>query len=662
MRSRNDDPRQQDAQDVSRESDGRFRALFENMSEGYAYCKMLFDDRNNPEDFIYLDVNGAFGKLTGLKDVIGRRATEVIPGVKESHPELFEAYGRVALTGQPEKFEVEIELLALWLSISVYSPEKGCFVAVFDVITERKQHEKALWTHREWLRVTLNSLGDGVMTADTLGRVTFLNRVAIALTGWQLEEAQGQPIQNVFQIDDDQIRAARNNIVARILKEEHLVEPDHHTLLVTRDGREIPVEERVSPIFDSKGKVVGVVLVFRAVTEKRRAEQELFETQQRLKALLEALPVGVNFSDDVTCQHISGNAAALAQFEAAPGDNISASAPDDNVPGRQAKFFREGHQISDSEMPVQRAVTEDRVIQPFELEIHLPSGRKWFAEASGAPIHDRQGNVIGGVAVTVDITDRKRAEDALLRSEKIKAAQEELGRLSGRLIEAQEKERSRIARELHDDICQQLALLSIEFDQAMQAAETRPLEAERRSSELAHFAEMKKASQHCVEIGRAVQALSHELHSSSLDYLGIVTACRGFCREFSEKQQLSVEFTSVDVPTFLPRDVSLCLFRVLQEALRNAAKHSGASCFKVSLQGARDEIELEVCDGGIGFDAEAVRAIGGLGLLSMEERVNLVKGKISIESRPGEGTKVRARIPVIGMSKQILRFEPRSAI
>ena len=136
------------------------------------------------------------------------------------------------------------------------------------------------------------------------------------------------------------------------------------------------------------------------------AEQELFEVQQRFKALMDALPVGVNFSDDVTCEHIWDDR-AQAQFEVGPQDNISASALDRRSPGRQAKFFREGRQVSASELPVQRAVAENRNIPPFELEVQLPNGRRWFAEASGAPIHDQNGNVIGGVAVTVDITERK---------------------------------------------------------------------------------------------------------------------------------------------------------------------------------------------------------------------------------------------------------------
>jgi PAS domain S-box-containing protein len=605
---------------------------------------MLFDDRGDPEDFVYLDVNNAFGKLTGLKDVIGRRVTEVIPGVRESQPELFEVYSRVALTRQPEKFETELKSLDLWFSISVYSPEKGYFVAVFDVITERKRVEAALRENQEWLRVTLNSIGDAVMTADTRGRITFLNPVAVAITGWQLEEAQGQPIQNVFQIINEQTRAAADDIVTRVLKEGHVVELANHTTLLAKDGREISVEDSAAPIFDSEGKVIGVVLVFHDVSEKRRAEQKVFETQQRLKALLEALPVGVNFSDDPTCQHIAGNPAALAQFEARPEDNISASVPDDGAPFRQVKFFREGRQISDSELPVQRAVAENRVIPPFELEVQLPSGRKWFAQASGAPVRDQQGNVVGGVAVTVDITDRKRAEEALLRSEKLKLAQEALGKLSGRLIEAQEKERARIGRELHDDICQRLVLLSIELDRAAQTAEVQPLQAERRVSEVERLRQMKEASQHCSDIGKAVQALSHELHSSSLDYLGIVAAVGGFCREFSEKHRLSVEFTSAEVPNSLPRDVSLCLFRVVQEALRNAAKHGEVGCAEVSLRGVPDGIELEVRDAGVGFDPLEVKNRGGLGLISMQERINLVGGTISIESKLNGGTTIRAKI------------------
>jgi PAS domain-containing protein len=122
----------------------RLRLLFDHMLEGYAYCRMLYDADGNPDDFVYVDVNGAFGTLTGLSDVVGKRVTEVIPGIKDTNPELFETYGRVARTGLPEQFEVEVEQLGIVLKISVFQPEPDYFVAVFDNITDRKRAEHQL--------------------------------------------------------------------------------------------------------------------------------------------------------------------------------------------------------------------------------------------------------------------------------------------------------------------------------------------------------------------------------------------------------------------------------------------------------------------------------------------------------------------------------------
>jgi len=132
-------------------SEQLYRSLFENMLDGFAYCKMLFDERGRPIDFVYLEVNSAFEKLTGLENVVGKKVTEVIPGTKESYPELFEIYGRVALTGQPEKFEIDFKPLGAWFSISVYSTEREYFVAVFDNITERKLAEDELKKRTEEL-------------------------------------------------------------------------------------------------------------------------------------------------------------------------------------------------------------------------------------------------------------------------------------------------------------------------------------------------------------------------------------------------------------------------------------------------------------------------------------------------------------------------------
>jgi signal transduction histidine kinase len=137
-----------------------------------------------------------------------------------------------------------------------------------------------------------------------------------------------------------------------------------------------------------------------------------------------------------------------------------------------------------------------------------------------------------------------------------------------------------------------------------------------------------------------------QLHSSKLDVLGIVAAIRGFCKEFSNQYEVSVEFTENDVPRYLHKEISLCLFRVVQEALHSAVKYSGVSQFTVELTGIKNEIQLVVNDAGAGFDVEATKKNRGLGLLSMQERIHLVHGKFSVDSKPGQGTRILADVPL----------------
>jgi signal transduction histidine kinase len=148
------------------------------------------------------------------------------------------------------------------------------------------------------------------------------------------------------------------------------------------------------------------------------------------------------------------------------------------------------------------------------------------------------------------------------------------------------------------------------------------------------------------EISAGVQSLSHELHSSKLEYLGLVSAMRGFCKEFSEKHKVEVAFASEGIPPTVPPEISLCLFRVMQEGLQNAVKHSGVRFFEVELRGSPTDIQLTVRDSGVGFDPELIKDTPGLGLVSMQERVRLVKGAILITSRPLSGTEINVRVPL----------------
>jgi PAS domain S-box-containing protein len=253
---------------------------------------------------------------------------------------------------------------------------------------------------------------------------------------------------------------------------------------------------------------------------------------------------------------------------------------------------------------------------------------RWVLDIA-APRLRADGSFAGFVGSAIDITEYKLAQEAL----------EKIG---GRLIAAQEKERSRIARELHDDICQRLALVSLELEQVNRRA---------NGSVGPEHGKLEEIRRHCSQIADDVQALSHELHSSRLDSLGITAAIGSFCREFSQQHGVAVEFTRENVPDSLPKDISLSLFRVTQEALHNALKHSGVRQFSVNLRGTADEIQLEVRDRGVGFDVERAKQDQGLGLVSMRERVHLVDGTFSIESKENCGTRIVARVPRIAGMK-----------
>ena len=213
--------------------------------------------------------------------------------------------------------------------------------------------------------------------------------------------------------------------------------------------------------------------------------------------------------------------------------------------------------------------------------------------------------------------------------------QEGLSNVSRRLIEAQEEERLWIARELHDDFNQRVAMLSLDLEDLERSL----------SGSDASAAKAGEIKAQIRELGRDIHGLSHRLHSSKLKHLGLAAAAGGFCREFSHQYGVKIDFQSGDIPNELSEDISICIFRVLQEAVQNAAKHSGTRHFQVSLKNGSNAIELTVHDAGIGFDPELAFRRNGLGLTSMRERMKLVHGELSIESGLQRGTTVRALVP-----------------
>ena len=345
---------------------------------------------------------------------------------------------------------------------------------------------------------------------------------------------------------------------------------------------------------------------------KRKAEAVMREAEERFRVMADNTPSLVWMCDPrgkITYLNERRIAFTGPDLKAGYGDSWAAYVHPDDVKGILDRLSQ---------------ALKDR--QPFSMEYRLRRSdgvhRQMFDIAS--PRMNGDGSFAGFIGSAIDVTDQKLAQQAL---EKV----------SGQLIEAQENERSRIARDLHDDICQRLALLSMEIEQANHSQNGSPKNLE----------EIRK---HCSEIAGDVQSLSHELHSSKLDYLGVVAAIRGFCSEFSTQHKVSIAFTDSNVPGHLSKDVSLCLFRVTQEALHNAVKYSGTNQFTVRISGSADEVQLEVRDAGTGFDVAEAKKSRGLGLVSMQERVHLVHGSLSVESQTGMGTRILAFVPFAGLS------------
>jgi PAS domain S-box-containing protein len=373
---------------------------------------------------------------------------------------------------------------------------------------------------------------------------------------------------------------------------------------------------RGEPLRDTEGRIIGLRGTAQDITERKRADEALRESGEKLRLILESTAEAIYGSDrEGGCTFCNPACLRLLGYERV-----------DELLGKDMHHLIHRARADGTPFPVEecsifRTTRSGQGVHVDDEVLWRANGTSFPAEYWCYPQWKGQ-EVVGTVVAFFDITARKLADSALAS-------------VSGKLIEAQEQERRRIARELHDDIGQRLALLAIELAQLQQS-----------SSDPSKFpGHIAKIQQQTSEISADIQSLSHELHSSRLQYLGLAAALKGFCQEFSEQQKVEVDFKTHDLPTPLSPDISLCFFRVLQEALRNAAKHSGVRHFEVQLWGTPDEIHLTISDSGMGFDVEASKASRGLGLISMQERLKLLNGTLAVESQLQHGTTINASVP-----------------
>ncbi len=384
--------------------------------------------------------------------------------------------------------------------------------------------------------------------------------------------------------------------------------------LIRADGTTRWVTARGETERDATGRIVQLRGTVQDITERRRSQEALRESEERLR--------------------LAAQAGRMYAFEwDRKSDKIVRSAEFTHILGLSSKpkettceqMMTVVH--PDDRAKVHAALNECTPEDPtyrVQYRVLRDDGSVVWMEKIGYAFFDHKGEVDRAIGMVADITERKLAEEAL-------------STLSRRLIEAQEAERARIARDLHDDIGQRLALTLMTLDQLEQPS------ANSKPQVPGKMAEVRKQ---IVDISRSIHNLSHELHSATLRYLGIAKAIQGFCSEFSAQQKVEVNLACQDVPGTVTPEISLCLYRVLQEALHNAVKHSTVRRFEVELRGTSDGVSLTIRDSGIGFDPEKAMKGRGLGLISMQERLKLVNGDLSVDSQPRRGTAIHARVPL----------------
>ena len=618
------------AEEEISKSEEKYRSLFENMLNGFAYCKILVDEDNQTIDFVHLEVNNAWERLIGLKreDVVGKKVTEAIPGIKESETDLISIYGKVALTGEEVKFDLYFEPLERWFTISVYSPQKGYFVAVFEDITERKRAEETLWESEEKYRTLTENVNVGVYrnTVGPKGKFIEANPAIVKMFGYRSKkEFLARNVADLYQNSED-----RGKFNEKMLKDGFV--ENEELYLNKKDGNPIICSVSAVVVKDEKGKVIYYDGVIEDITERKQMEEMLKESHDFIEKVADSLPDVVYIYDLLR------------------GENVYASKSLNNVLGYTPEEFK-----------VMGNTVLGRLFHPDDLEPFMEyleklkkvKGNKvyeykyrmkhkdghwvWIQNRDMIFTRDSKGNPLQTIGTAADITKRKKAEAEATKYRK------ELQRLSAQLINAQEMERKRISRELHDELGQALTAIAINLSTIKNALPP---------DFVADIKErFKETSSLIDQVSEQMHDLALELRPSMLDDLGLVPTLRWYVNRFSKRLNIDTEFKAINLKKRLTPEIETALYRIMQEALTNTARHAQAQNVHVLINRKKSVIEASIEDDGKGFNIKGKikgrkAHIYGAGLLGIRERITSLGGNFSIQSHPGEGTRLFIEIPL----------------
>jgi len=515
----------------------------------------------------------------------------------------------------------------------------------------------------------VESSADAIVAKDLDGVISAWNAAAERMFEYAAHEAIGHPITMIIPGDllDEEL-----DILRRLRAGERIEQRE--TVRVTRSGRRINVSLTLSPLRDQSGRIIGGSKIARDITEARQARAALRQSEQRLarevaraktlqsistRLISESTPESLYAQLLEAAVELMGADAASVQMLAADQASLKLLAWKNFHPG-SATFWQRvdvgaGSTCSKALSDNERVVVADVETSEFmagtqDLDEYRRSG---IRAVQSTPLRSRSGRPLGMISTHwqtphdpteedfrfFDVLARQAADliERTLAEETLRESEEALSGLSQKLIEAHEEESTRIARELHDDINQRLALVSVRLGYMKESPAESAADLEQGIGEV---------SQEISNIVADLRALSHDLHSPRLEFLGLTEAATGFCEELSNRHGVTIDVQCENIPIALPREVSLTLYRVMQEALQNVVKHSASRNATVTLNGHGDTVNLTVNDPGQGFDPSVAVGGPGLGLTSMKERLKIIGGQLSIHTQAGSGTTIQAVAPL----------------
>ena len=477
-------------------------------------------------------------------------------------------------------------------------------------ITARKELQAQLDESRDRISAIVESAMDAIIAINDEQKIVLFNPAAEKMFGCARGEAIGSGLERFIPEGSRGRHSAHVRNFAASGTSSRTMGALGTLLALKADGEEFPIEASISHS-NISGKILFTVII-RDVTERRRAEKAVRESEDRFRRVADSAPVLIWMSA-VDKQRTFFNQGWLT-FTGRPLEQEMRSG------------WMEGVHREDVERCLSTYTEAFDRRDTFEMEYRLrrfDGEYRWILDF-GTPRFEADGTFCGYVGSCVDMTERKNSEESLHA-------------LSGRLIGAQEEERSRIARELHDDFSQRMALLGIGLGQLWKNLPDSSVE------DRTHVMEMLRGVK---EISTDIHSLSHQLHSSKLEHVGLVPAVKGLCKEISDRYRIRVYFSESECPRKIPKEVALCLFRVTQEALGNVLKHSGSSYAEVELSGEGNGVTLRIADAGKGFDPDGTQENAGIGLVGMRERLRLVKGRLLVKSSIDQGTEITAEVPL----------------